>query len=245
LADASVNVVAYACLVAVMAEGPGAHRDAETNLSDIFAAAGCPVPVVTSAGALVDTLHELGVHRIAVVAPYVQALTHRVCDYIVADGVSIEEARSLSVTDNTVVGRLDPENLLRVAAELPRNVDAVVLSACVQMPTVFVLLAPPNSEGVSRLNRTKIRLPAKNYGTALGDLQSFYAMATPGTLSPELDSVEGFKLLTGAFIRITVAPETFNSPMVRAGTHQGLLLEGPHRELFNAASPARLFAKGI
>jgi tRNA A37 threonylcarbamoyladenosine synthetase subunit TsaC/SUA5/YrdC len=102
----------------------------------------------------------------------------------------------------------------------------------VQMPTVFVLLAPPNTDGVRWLNRTKSRLPAKNYGTALGDLESFYALAAPGTLPPELDSVEGLKRLTGAFIRITVAPETFTSPMVRGGTHQGLLLDGPHRKLF-------------
>jgi tRNA A37 threonylcarbamoyladenosine synthetase subunit TsaC/SUA5/YrdC len=104
----------------------------------------------------------------------------------------------------------------------------------VQMPTVFVLLAPPNSDGVERLNRTKLRQPNKNYGTALGDLESFYAMRLPGTLPPELDSVEGLKTLSGAFIRITVAPESFNSAMVRNGTAQGLLLEGPHRELFKA-----------
>ena len=101
----------------------------------------------------------------------------------------------------------------------------------VQMPTVFVLLAPPNHDGVWRLNRTKGRLPNKNYGTALGDLESFYKMALPATLPPELDSVEGLKVLSGAFIRITVAAESFNSAMVRNGTAQGLLLEGPHREL--------------
>ena len=104
----------------------------------------------------------------------------------------------------------------------------------VQMPTVFVLLAPPTIEGAARLDRTKTRLPHKNYGTALGDLERFYALAAPGTLPPELDSAAGLTLLTGAFIRIAVAPETFNSAMVRNGTHQGLLLEGPHRELFRA-----------
>jgi tRNA A37 threonylcarbamoyladenosine synthetase subunit TsaC/SUA5/YrdC len=108
--------------------------------------------------------------------------------------------------------------------------DVVML----QMPTVFVLLAPPNRDGVQRLDRAKVRLPNKNYGTALGDLESFYAMALPGTLPPELDSVEKLRVLSGAFIRITVAPESFNSAMVRGGTAQGLLLEGPHRELFKA-----------
>jgi tRNA A37 threonylcarbamoyladenosine synthetase subunit TsaC/SUA5/YrdC len=121
----------------------------------------------------------------------------------------------------------------------PDTVNAVIDTlrhdvVMVQMPTVFVLLAPPNSDGVERLNRTKIRLPNKNYGTALGDLESFYAMALPGTLPPELDNIEGLKVLSGAFIRIAVAPENFNSAMVRNGTAQGLLLEGPHRELFKA-----------
>lgn len=121
----------------------------------------------------------------------------------------------------------------------PGTLDAVVDTlrhdvVMLQMPTVFVLLAPPNRDGVERLNRTKIRLPHKNYGTALGDLESFYAMALPGALPAELDSVERLKALSGAFIRLRVAPETFNSAMVRDGTAQGLLLEGPHRELFKA-----------
>jgi tRNA A37 threonylcarbamoyladenosine synthetase subunit TsaC/SUA5/YrdC len=104
----------------------------------------------------------------------------------------------------------------------------------VQMPTVFVLLAPPNSEGVAWLDRTKRRLPGKNYGTALGSLETFYSMAARNTVPPELDSVNGMRRLTGAFIRIEVAPRSFSSPMVREGTHQGLLLEGAHRALFLA-----------
>ena len=121
----------------------------------------------------------------------------------------------------------------------PGTVDAVIETlrhdvVMVQMPTVFVLLAPPNSDGVARLDRTKLRLPNKNYGTALGELSSFYAMATPGTLPPELDSVVRLQRLSGAFIRFAVAPGDYNSPMVRNGTAQGLLLEGPHRELFRA-----------
>jgi tRNA A37 threonylcarbamoyladenosine synthetase subunit TsaC/SUA5/YrdC len=121
----------------------------------------------------------------------------------------------------------------------PDTLDAVVDTlrhdvVMVQMPTVFVLLAPPNSDGVERLDRAKLRQPNKNYGTALGSLESFYAMALPSTLPPELDSAEALKRLTGAFIRIAVAPKSFNSPLVRDGTAQGLLLEGPHRELFAA-----------
>jgi len=87
LADASVDIVAYACLVAVMAEGRGAHREAEANISAALRAEGCEAPVVTSAGALIDTLEQMGARRIAVVAPYAPALTERVCDYISFEGI--------------------------------------------------------------------------------------------------------------------------------------------------------------
>ncbi len=139
LADAAVDVVAYACLVALMAEGPGAHRQAEERLSAVLAAEGCLAPVISSAGALVDTLTLMGARKVAVVTPYLPALTARVCDYIAAEGVEVAEARSLAVADNGAVGRLDPQNLLAIAAELPRNVDVVVLSACVQMPSLSVI----------------------------------------------------------------------------------------------------------
>lgn len=141
LADASVDVLVYACLVALMAEGPGAHRQAEQRLGAILAAEGHPASVVSSAGALVDTLQLMGARKVAVVAPYLPALTQRVCDYIAAEGVVVAEARSLAVADNGAVGRLDPQNLLGVADELSRNVDVVVLSACVQMPSLPVIEA--------------------------------------------------------------------------------------------------------
>lgn len=136
LADAKVDLVAYACLVAVMAEGRGAHCDAEARLGAALSAEGSSAPVVTSAGALVTTLRDIGASRIAVLAPYAPALTDKVCDYIGGEGIEVRDVRSLSVTDNTAVGRLDPKNLLPLAEALDRDVDAVVLSACVQMPSL-------------------------------------------------------------------------------------------------------------
>ena len=38
----------------------------------------------------------------------------------------------------------------------------------VQLPTVFVLMAPATREGAGWLDRTKRRLPNKTYGTAIG-----------------------------------------------------------------------------
>jgi len=131
-----------------------------------------------------------------------------------------------------------------IHVEDPRVAEAVIDTLAhdvvmVQMPAVFVLLAPPTTVGASWLDRTKTRQPNKNYGTALGALESLHRMAVPGSLPPELDGVDKLAILTGAFIRLAVTTPDVDTVMLRGGTHQGVLLEeGPHRALFRAVEAA-------
>ena len=121
LADAQVDVVAYACLIAVMAEGAGAHEEAEARLASQLQARGGSEPVTSSAGALVRTLQRLGASRVAIVAPYVQELTRVVINYLAGYGIGVVDAVSLEVADNVEVGRLDPADLIRHASRLDRR----------------------------------------------------------------------------------------------------------------------------
>jgi maleate isomerase len=137
LADARIDVVAYACLIAIMAEGHGAHEAAEARLAETLAAVGSPAPVTSSAGALVRTLERLQARRVALVAPYVKPLTQVVVDYLASYGIEVVSSVSLEVDDNVAVGRLDPGRLVGHASGLDLGrADAVVLSACVQMPSL-------------------------------------------------------------------------------------------------------------
>jgi maleate isomerase len=137
VSDADVDVIAYACLVAVMAQGPGAHKESEQVIADAARANGHPAEVVSSAGALVRTLQAIGAHRVAIVTPYMAPLTQMVRDYIEAEGVEVVDAVALEVPDNLAVGRLDPEGLPAIARGLRRDgAEAIVLSACVQMPSL-------------------------------------------------------------------------------------------------------------
>jgi maleate isomerase len=149
LADAAVDVMAYACLVAIMSAGPGAHREIESRLTCIAAETDDPIDVVSSAGALVEGLHHLGVKKTAIITPYVKSLTAQVVDYIEAEGIEVQDAISLEVDDNLAVGRLDPTQLPGIARNLDtRGVDAVVLSACVQMPSLPALPAAEKALGL-------------------------------------------------------------------------------------------------
>ena len=54
LSDAHVDVMGYACLVAIMSMGLGYHRASQERLERITRNNNAAAPVVTSAGALVD-----------------------------------------------------------------------------------------------------------------------------------------------------------------------------------------------
>lgn len=149
LSDARVDVLGYACLVAIMAQGFNYHRVAEQRLARRAEDNGSPTAVVTSAGALVDGIKTLGAKRVAIVTPYMKPLTKLVVDYIENEGIEVLDAISLEISDNLAVGRHDPSRLPDIASRLNiANADAVVLSACVQMPS---LAAVPEAE--RRLDR--------------------------------------------------------------------------------------------
>ena len=140
LADLRPDVIATACLVAIMAEGPGRHCAAESEIESVLEREHAPAPVVSSAGALVEALHALGARRIGIVAPYLEGLTGLVVAYIEDAGVEVTDAISLEVPDNRAVAALDPHDLEEHWRRLDlRGCDALVLSACVQMRSLEVL----------------------------------------------------------------------------------------------------------
>ena len=137
LSDARVDVLGYACLVAIMAMGHGYHRVSQERLHGRTVENGGPAPVITSAGALVDALKVMNAKRVAVVAPYMLPLTRMVVDYIENEGHEVLVWRALEIPDNLEVGRHDPARLPGIVAGMDlEGVDAIVLSACVQMPSL-------------------------------------------------------------------------------------------------------------
>jgi maleate isomerase len=149
LADARVDVMSTACLVAIMAMGHGYHRQVERELTEVARANRSEAPVMTSAGALVEGLHTLQAKRISLLAPYTRPLTELVVGYIEAEGIEVVDALCFEIPDNLEVGRRDPMLLLDDVKRLNRhNIDAVVLSACVQMQSLPAIQAAETMLGL-------------------------------------------------------------------------------------------------
>ena len=142
LADARPHAVASACLVAIMAQGPGYHCTAEDTIRGVLDAEGASAPVVSSAGALLSGISALGAKRVAIITPYMKPLTKMVADYIEDSGIEVVDAVSLEVSDNLAVAGLDPADLEQHSQRLNLSrADALVTSACVQMPSLAAIPA--------------------------------------------------------------------------------------------------------
>lgn len=149
VSDANVDVIAYACLVAVMAQGPSAHLESEKVIAKAALDNGHPAPVTSSAGALVRSLKDMGATKVAMVTPYMKPLTKMVVEYIESEGITVLDATSLEVADNLAVGCLDPQDLPEVARKLKSaGADAIVLSACVQMPSLAAVQIVEDELGI-------------------------------------------------------------------------------------------------
>ncbi|MEU8109954.1 Asp/Glu racemase [Nonomuraea muscovyensis] len=153
IGDAGVDVVLYACLVAIMAMGPGHHRDAEFRIAEQLGSGGSETKVLSSAGALLQGLDALEAKRVALVMPYMKPLARQVAAYIEAEGIQVADWRALEVADNSEVGCIPGDRVLEAARSMDlADVDALVLSCCVQMPSLDLIQAAEDEFGLPVLS---------------------------------------------------------------------------------------------
>lgn len=153
LGDAAPEVILYACLVALMAGGPGEHQRVESAVAEQLATGGSEALVRSSAGALVEGLRALEATSIALVMPYLRPLAQQVVDYLEAEGFSVIDWRALEVADNADVGCIPGERVMEAARSMDLGgADALVLSCCVQMPSLSLIDAAEQEFGLPVLS---------------------------------------------------------------------------------------------
>jgi maleate isomerase len=155
LGDADPDVLMYACLVALMAVGPGEHRRVEGLVAEQLATGGSSTLVRSSAGALVEALRAVPARRIAIVTPYLKPLAQKVVEYLEAEGFEVVDWRALEIEDNREVGCIPGDKVMAAARTLDlQSADALVISACVQMPSLSLIDAAEQEFGMPVLSAT-------------------------------------------------------------------------------------------
>lgn len=153
LGDADPDVILYACLVALMAAGPGEHQRVESIVAEQLATGGSETKVRSSAGALIEGVRALGARRIALVTPYMRPLAEKVVEYLEAEDLDVVDWRALEVEDNREVGRIPGDRVMAAARSLDlTGADALIISACVQMPSLPLVQAAEDELGLPVLS---------------------------------------------------------------------------------------------
>lgn len=153
LNDASCDSLVYGCLVALMAQGPGEHQRVTAAIREqLLASASLPV-IVTSADALIEAIRALGAGRVALVTPYLKPIAQKVVDYIAAEQIEVTDWVALEEPDNAAVAHIPGERILAAARTLDlAKADALILSACVQMPSLPLIEAAEAEFGLPVLS---------------------------------------------------------------------------------------------
>ena len=95
---------------------------------------------MTSAGSLVDGLKVMRAKKIVVLTPYMKPLAKLIVDYIVNEGYDVLDYVALEIPHNLDVARHDQNELPGIMQGMKiANADVLVLSACVQMPSLAVV----------------------------------------------------------------------------------------------------------
>ncbi len=179
LSDAAVEVQAYACLVAIMSRGKGYHKVSQQRLYEATVKNLMPTPIVSSAGALIDSLHVMGAKKVSIICPYMKPLTKMVVDYIESEGIEVKDFMALEIEDNLKVAAQDPDAPAELWKKLDvTGIDVIVASACVQMPSLSSIETIEKASGIptisasvvttySILNALKLKPVAPGGGTLL------------------------------------------------------------------------------
>ncbi len=154
LTDAQCDALAFTCLVAVIGSG-GDYLGVQRRVAAAAAAHAGLAPVVSTAGALIAALRALGAQKAAVISPYVEPLAHLLNRFLLENGIEVVGQINLGLADSHAIAEVDPHSLVAQARRLDlTGVDALVLSACVQMPSLPVVQSVEDELGLPVVTAT-------------------------------------------------------------------------------------------
>ncbi len=128
------EVVAYACTSGSFVGGIAGER----AMCEAMTRAGA-TPSVTTSGALLEALAELGVRRVALVTPYTVSVTRALEEYVAQAGVAVTGCAFMGLTRHIwKVGYREVADMAHRAVPRPGAADALFIS-CTNLATYDVI----------------------------------------------------------------------------------------------------------
>lgn len=132
LCSVAPEVVAYACTSGSFVGGGAGERAMTAAMIE----AG-EVPALTTSGALLAALKEIGAHRVAVVTPYTKSVTDSLEDYLGEAGIEVTGRSYLGLTRE--IWRVPYRDVVEMAREAVADSPDALFISCTNLPTYDVI----------------------------------------------------------------------------------------------------------
>lgn len=134
LDSAKVGVILYACTTGSLIGGKRWEKQLINRMKSSVT-----IPVVTTAGAVVDAINEMGLKKIAVATPYADQLNLAEKQFFEENGFEVTKLKGLGYFTGEELHAEPPETTIRLAKQVDsKEADGVFLS-CTDLKTVTVL----------------------------------------------------------------------------------------------------------
>jgi len=129
-----LGAIAYGCTSATVAIGP-------ERLAEIIDSARPSTPTATPITGAVAACEVLGLKRIAVFTPYIDAVNDPIRDFLSERGIEVARLNGLGLTNDYDIAAVDEETITNAAADLDGDdVDGIFLS-CTALTSAHLIAA--------------------------------------------------------------------------------------------------------
>jgi maleate isomerase len=132
LSPVAPEVVAYACTSGSFVTGVAGER----GMCAAMEQAG-EMPALTTSGALLDTLHQIGAPRIALVTPYTRSVTVALEDYLAEGGIAVTGRAYLGLTQH--IWKVPYQEVTDMARQAVIGTADALFISCTNLPTYDVI----------------------------------------------------------------------------------------------------------
>jgi len=125
LADADVDVIVLAATAPSSRKGKGYDHELIKRMEDASGK-----PATTASTALLEALTVLGIRRIAIAAPWSEAMNTTVVSFMEANGIEVPHHQAMGIVRNNEVGRIEPDRVYEFGLQADRPEADALLLAC-------------------------------------------------------------------------------------------------------------------
>ena len=148
-----LDCIAYLCTAMSFIRGPGYDQEIIQRLEEATG-----IPATTTSSALIEALNELGVGKLAIIAPYPNEITQRLASFLKGNGVSVVDTNSMNLDCGVAIGRVPTSEVYRMVKESNHEKAQALFISCTGLRTVEVIEALEEDLGKPVLSANQVSI---------------------------------------------------------------------------------------